>query len=206
MFRADDTRGRIARAQALAGQAAALARLPPRVAAFYVRALRTARACGDRWSLDVATRPRELAAILRLARGRRHVVEIGTATAWTSTALVLADPVRQVVSFDVVARAHRERYVALAPAEARRRLDLRLRPGEDPPPDVTGVDLLFVDGAHDEASNVAVFEAWRPRLAPGALVLFHDFGDPAYPGVAGAIERLGLDGEEHHRLFACRPA
>ena len=204
MFRADDSRGRVARVRALARQSAALATLPPRVAVFYVRALRTASATGDRWSLDVATRPRELAALLRLARGRRVAVEVGTATGWTSLALALADPGRRVVSFDVEVRAHRERYVALVPPAVRARVDLRLGRGEHPPQDLAGVELLFVDGAHDEASNVAVFAAWRDRLAPGALVLFHDFGDPAYPGVAAAVERLGLDGEARGRLFAWR--
>jgi predicted O-methyltransferase YrrM len=204
VFRADDTRGRAARALALARQGGALVRLPPRVARFYLRALRTAHALGDRWSLDVATRPRELAEVLRLARGRGLVVEVGTATAWTALAVALAEPQRRVVSFDVEVRAHRERYVRLVPEAVRARVDLRLGPGERPPADVRDVELLFVDGAHDEASNVAVFEAWRPRLAPGALVLFHDFGDPAYPGVAAAVERLGLQGDARGRLFAWR--
>ena len=57
MFRADDTRSTPQRALALLKQAAGLARLPPRVARFYVAALRTARTHGDRWSLDVVTRP-----------------------------------------------------------------------------------------------------------------------------------------------------
>jgi predicted O-methyltransferase YrrM len=204
VFRADDTRGGTARAAALIRQAAGLARLPPKVARFYARALRTASRAGDRWSLDVATRPHELAAILRLARGRHAVVEVGTATAWTTLALALADEERRVVSFDVEVRAHRDRYVRLVPEHVRRRVDLRLGRGEAPPDDVAGVDVLFIDGAHDEASNLTVFEAWRPRLAAGALVLFHDYGDPAYPGVASAVERLGLDGEVHRRLFAWR--
>lgn len=204
MFRADDTRGRAARALALAHQGGALMRLPPRVARFYLRALTTASALGDRWSLDVATRPRELGEVLRLARGRRLVVEVGTATAWTSLALALADPDRRVVSFDVEVRAHRERYVRLVGGAVRARVDLRLGPGERAPDDVRDIELLFVDGAHDEASNVVVFEAWRQRLAPGALVVFHDFGDPAYPGVAAAIERLGLQGRSTGRLFVWR--
>src|SRR4051812_20455603 len=96
----------------------AFPRLPPRVAAFYARALWTARAHEDRWSLAVVTRPAELATILRLARGRRRVVEIGTATAWTSCALVLADAERHVLSLDIVEREHRDRYLTLLPARA----------------------------------------------------------------------------------------
>jgi len=178
-----------------------LVALPPRVGLFYLRALVTARRLGDRWSLDVVTRPHELAEILRVARGRRHVVEIGTATAWTATALALADPERRVVSVDVEEHDHRDRYRALAPRSARERIDLRLVGGDEAVPGVDGVDLLFVDGAHDADSTVAAYEAWAPRLAPGALVLFHDYGDPDYPGVAAAVQRRGLAGRPHGRMF-----
>lgn len=175
--------------------------LPPRVALFYLRALMAARRVGDRWSLDVVTRPHELAALLRVARGRRHVVEIGTATAWTATALALADSERRVVSVDVEEHEHRDRYLALAPASCRERVDLRLVAGTEAVPGVEGVDLLFIDGAHDADSTVQAYEAWAPRLAPGALVLFHDYDDPDYPGVTAAVERLGLAGRAHGRMF-----
>ena len=201
IFRADDVRGPGQRAAALAKQARGLVRLPPRVALFYLRALVTAYRAGDRWSLDVVTRPHELAALLRVARGRRHVVEIGTATAWTSTALALADPARRVVSVDVTEHDHRDRYLALAPSSCRERIDLRLITEDDAVPGVEDVDLLFVDGAHDAESTVRAYEAWAPRLTPDALVLFHDYGDPAYPGVAAAVERLGLPGRPHGRMF-----
>ena len=64
-----------------------------------------------------------------------------------------------------------------------------------------GVELLFVDSSHDRAATVAEFRAWEPRLAPGALVVLHGYGDPAYPGVAGAVEELGLSGREHAGLW-----
>ena len=206
MFRADDQRSRAARAAALAGQAASLARLPPRVAWFYLRALRTAYSEGDRWSLDVVTRPREVAAILAAARGRRTAVEIGTGTAWTTIALALADPGRTVLSLDVVARPEREHYLRLVAPSVRRRIAFLERSGDAPPaPDApAAVDFLFVDGAHDEASTAGAFLAWRDRLAPGACVAFHDYGDPAYPGVERAVARLGLAGSARHRLFVTR--
>lgn len=48
--------------------------LPPRVGLFYLRALAAARRAGDHWSLEAATRPEELATLVRLA-GRRRVQE-----------------------------------------------------------------------------------------------------------------------------------
>jgi len=201
MFRADDERGTAARARALLGQAASLARLPPRVAWFYLRALGAAHRAGDRWTLDVVTRPRELAAILAVARGRRTAVEIGTGTAWTTIALALADPERTVASFDPVARPGRERYLALVAPEVRARIAFLERSGDEPGATTTDVELLFVDGAHDEASTARAYAAWADRLAPGAAVVFHDYGDPAYPGVARAVHRLGLPGSARGRLF-----
>ena len=204
MFRADDTRSTTRKASALLKQSLMLIRLPLPVARFYLSALRTARAHGDRWSLDVVTRPRELTTLLRVARGRRRVVEVGTATAWTTIAFALADEDRHVISFDVEEREHRDDYLALAPASVRARIELHTRSGDDPPPSIGDIDLLFLDGAHDEASTVAAYTAWLPRLAAGALVLFHDYGDPAYPGVEAAVRSLGLVGSPHGRLFVAR--
>lgn len=204
MFRDDDTRGALERAAGLLVQARSFARLPNSVAVFYLRALLTAYRHGDRWSLAVVTRPRDLAPLLAIAEGRRTVVEVGTATAWTSSALVLSDPQRRVVTLDVEEHEHRERYLALLPRQARERIDLRLAPGEHRQPDVDGVDLLFLDGAHDAEATKNAHEAWRPALAPNALVAFHDYGDPAYPGVQEAVERLRLEGDARGRLFVHR--
>jgi hypothetical protein len=63
----------------------ALRALPPRVALFQWRARRLALRIGDRFSLVSATRPQDLAELMSLARGRRHVVELGTGTAWTTS-------------------------------------------------------------------------------------------------------------------------
>jgi hypothetical protein len=65
-------------------------------------------------------------------------------------------------------------------------------------------DLLFVDGSHERDSTIATFEAWRGALAGGAVVVFHDYGNPAYPGVEEAVEALGLDGAAERDVFVWR--
>jgi hypothetical protein len=38
----------------------------------------------------------------------------------------------------------------------------------------------------------------------GAIVVFHDYDEPAYPGVTEAVRELGLPGEVFGHLFAWR--
>src|SRR5215218_308254 len=173
--------------------------LPPRAAVFQARAMLRAARLGDDWALQSSTRPADVAELLRLSRGRRRVVELGTATAWTSGALLLADPQRRLTSFDPVEREHRDAYLRLLPRSARERLELVWAPGHEARGD--GVELLFVDSSHDRDATVAEVRAWRPCLAPGALVVLHDYANPAYPGVAQAVEELGLEGREHAGLW-----
>src|SRR5687768_7446926 len=169
--------------------------LPPRPALFQARAMLRAARLGDDFALVSSTRPRDVAELLRLARGRRSVVELGTATGWTAGALLLADSERRVVSFDPVEREHRDAYLALLPRSARERLELVRAPGHEARGE--GVELVFVDSSHDREATVAEFRAWQPRLAPGGLVVLHDYGNPAYPGVAEAVRELGLEGRQH---------
>lgn len=199
-FRDDDRRSRARRAAALVRQAAALPLLGGPVARFYLRALLTAMREGDRWTLAVATRPRELAAILRAARGRRPAVEIGTGPAWTTVALALADPSREVVSLDVEAHPQRERYLALA-GDARHRITLLQRDPAGPPAEPARPGFVFIDSSHERDETMQSFEEWAPRLAPGGVVAFHDFGDPAYPGVEQAVRDLELQGRARGSLF-----
>ncbi len=183
---------------------AVLLRLPPRVAIFYSRARRTAAATGDRWSLESATSPESLAVILRLARGRKRVVEIGTGTAWTAAALALSDGERRILSFDPKVWPDRERYLRMAGGAAAR-IELVEAGGEAGPGErAWRPDMLFVDGSHDRDLTIRTFESWRPALAPGAVVAFHDYDNPAYPGVAAAIAALGLPGEAIGDLFVWR--
>ena len=173
--------------------------LPPRAALFQARAMLRAARLKDDWALQSSTRPADVAELLRLARGRTRAVELGTATGWTSGALLLAEAQRRLTSFDPVVREHREAYLGLLPRSARERLELVPAPGHEAQGD--GIDLLFVDSSHDRDATVVELRAWQPRLAPGALVVLHDYGNPAYPGVAEAVAELGLEGRVHAGLW-----
>jgi predicted O-methyltransferase YrrM len=180
--------------------------LPPRVARFYWRADRAARRSADRFSLDSAARPGDLRELLRVARGREAVAELGTGTAWTAIALALAERGRRVISYDPIVRPEREAYLRLAGRSARERIELVARAGSAGAQDAPAVDMLFIDSSHERAETVAEFEAWRPRLREGAIVAFHDYSHPEYPGVAEAIAQLGLRGEARGGLFVWREA
>lgn len=179
--------------------------LPPRVAAFHLRALRLARRLGDDFAWQSATRPADVRAILRLASRRKRVAELGTATGWTAAALVLADPLRHVVSFDPVVHEHRDAYLALLPDEARERIRLLQMPGVEGPAYLEHpVEFLFIDSTHERQGTVAEVRAWRPHLARDALVALHDYGNPAYPGVEEAVRDLKVQGDVHGGCFVFR--
>jgi predicted O-methyltransferase YrrM len=181
-----------------------LRRLSPRVAGFQWHARHVARRAGDEFSLVSATRPDKLAALLKLARGRRHVVELGTATAWTAISLLLADPQRIVTSYDPVQRAERSLYLALVDASVVDRLTFVQAPGAAGPRSGQPVDFLYIDSSHGREDTISELEAWRGVLHRGALVVFDDFSHPDYSGVREAVEELRLDGEECRGLFLHR--
>ncbi len=52
----------------------------------------------------------------------------------------------------------------------------------------------LIDGDHDRASVAADIRTVLPLLTPGAVVGFHDYADPAFPGVAEAV---GAAAAEH---------
>lgn len=183
----------------------ALRVLPPRVALFYLRARRLARREGDAFSLESAARPPHLRQLFAAARGRRRAIELGTGTAWTAVALALEDPRRRILTCDPIVRPERDLYLGLAPDAVRERIELERLAGEDgPPAGWEGADFLFLDADHGREGTVATFRAWEPSLAPGAPVVFHDYGHPGYPGVKEAVEELGLRGEAHPFLFVWR--
>ena len=205
LFGADDSRSRPERLRSLAGQALALPRLPRAAIRFYVEALRHGRRSGDTVSLAIAARPRELAELVRAARGARTVGEVGTGTGWAAIVLALADPSRRVHTFDVAEHPQRERYLALVAPHVRARIDLATRDGrEGPPPELPVLDFLFIDSSHELEETVATFRLWSERLRPGGTAAFHDYDNEHFPGVAEAVARLGLAGEERAGMYLWR--
>jgi len=185
--------------------AAAAPALPARVVWFHARALRVAIARDDRFTLRSVAAPRQLAVLVRLARGRRRVVELGTATGWTAAALALADPRRTVTTCDPNVQPGRDRYLRLLSPATRARIALLRSSGlAAATQDAEPVDLLFIDASHERQATVDEWRAWRPRLAPGAVVVFHDHDHPDFPGVTQAIADLGLAGEHRAGMFLWR--
>jgi hypothetical protein len=175
--------------------------LPRPVARFFWRAYRHAHRTEDRFSLASAARPTELAELLALARDRKSVVELGTGTAWSAIALALDDHMRRVVTYDPCTRPEREGYLDLVGPRVRGCIEFRNEPDSRGPRDGESVELLFIDSSHDRDSVMAAFRAWRDALVPGAIVAFHDYDHPSYPGVREAILGLGLLGRRHGGLY-----
>jgi predicted O-methyltransferase YrrM len=197
-----DQRGFARRAASELRYAAQLRVLPARVARFQWRARQTAKRTGDRFSLQSVTRPGNLAFLLRLAEGRTRVVELGTATAWTTVSLALADPLREVVTYDPNEWPERERYLALVDEPTRRRITFVPAPGSaGPVRDDLVVDVLYVDSSHARDETIEEMTVWRSALRPGARIVFDDYDHPDYPGIREAIEALGLTGHARGTVF-----
>ncbi len=175
--------------------------LPPRVAWFQARARRLAWQTGDQFSLTSATRPPDLRRLLSAARGRRRVVELGTATGWTAISLALADPRRHVLTCDVVQRSEPARYLELIDDSVRDRIELTVRRGADGPVGDEPVDLLYIDSSHERQATVAEVRAWWPVLRGGGAIVFDDYTHPDFPGVRDAVAELGLPGSRRGTLF-----
>lgn len=156
---------------------------------------------GDRFSLISATRPDDLAVLLALARDRGRVVELGTGTGWTALALALDDPMREVVTYDPIDRPERGLYLDLTKPEVRSRVMFVNTAGDRGPSTSHAVDLLYIDSAHDRRGTIEELRAWKPVLAPGALVVFDDYTHPDFPGVREAVRELELLGTQRGRLF-----
>ena len=56
----------------------------------------------------------------------------------------------------------------------------------------TKLDLLYIDGDHDERHAGGDFARFTPLLRPGALVVFDDY--PIAPGVGAAVHALAAEG------------
>ncbi len=179
----------------------------PRVLWFQWRARQFAWRNGDLFSIHSVTRPGDMRALLELATGSRRVVELGTGTAWTAITLALDDPNRRVVTYDIpdlsrdVGPRH---YLQLVGSDVRDRIELIVAPGSTGPRDEEPVDFLYIDSSHEREQTIEEVLVWRAQLRPGALVIFDDYTNPAFPGVREATEQLGLGGEQRGELFIHR--
>jgi hypothetical protein len=188
----------------LAREAWSLRHLGPRVAVFYLRSLWTAARTRDEWTLASAARPRELAPLLEAARGLGTVVEMGTGTAWSAAALALADSRLVIFTYDPIVRHQRDLYLSLLRPEARSRIHLLGDPDADRAKAPDAIDLLFIDSSHERDATIATFESWKGRVRSGGYVAFHDYGNPRFPGVTAAVDRLALQGHSHGYTFVWR--
>jgi predicted O-methyltransferase YrrM len=175
--------------------------LPPTARPFYRSALLTAAQLRDGRALRLSLPPRALRTLLELTTGRRTVVELGTACAWTAIALALADAKRHVWSLDPTVWDTREAYLGLVPPPVRGRVSLLLASGTDERVEVTEVDAVFVDTNHRYETVMGCFDTWAPRLRAGGVMIFDDFDHPSFPGVSRAISDLRLAGTQHGRFF-----
>ena len=67
------------------------------------------------------------------------------------------------------------------------------------------VELLFVDGSHEEGSVRKDIAVWLPKVVSNGFVLFHDYNHQKAPGVTIAVDELMKDHEvvgSHRYLIA----
>lgn len=168
-----------------------LRRLPGRVARFQFAAQTLCRVLRDRWTQVSSLTSPQLAGLLEVATGSQRVVELGTASGWTASSLVLADPDREVVTYDPYPAKHRGKYMRLA-GSARQRIRTVNERGDVGPQPGQVVDLLLIDSSHEREDVVSEFHAWHDAVRPGGYVVFDDAEDPRVR--AALIEDLKLQG------------
>lgn len=57
------------------------------------------------------------------------------------------------------------------------------------------IRLLYLDGDHSYEQVVRDYQAWRPFVAPGGIIAFHDALEANWPGVSEALDELLLTEE-----------
>lgn len=135
----------------------------------------------------------------------REVLELGRYHGRST--VVAASAARAVVSLDRLTSADADGWL--------QRYGLRhkvwLREGEfrDLVPTSGGpFSACFIDGAHDYDSVRTDIESVLPHLTGGAVLGFHDYEDPAFPGVKAAVDEAAarhgwrlLDRADHLAVF-----
>jgi predicted O-methyltransferase YrrM len=168
---------------------------------FFDRAIRRANA--DPRGRYIMTKHDDYAFLLRLATGRTRCVELGTGIGTTALGLAIADPDREVWTYDPSPR-DLDAYLRLVPNRVSRRVHFVPERGDAPSAPPTAIDFLFIDSSHARDEVVSEFRSWLPRLSPGAVVAFHDYSE-VWPGVKQAIdEDLRLEGDVHTDVFVWR--
>jgi predicted O-methyltransferase YrrM len=59
------------------------------------------------------------------------------------------------------------------------------------------LDLVFIDGEHDEASVETDIDAWACKVRSGGILAGHDYGNPESPGVRQAVNGFADAGALH---------
>ena len=126
-------------------------------------------------------------------------MEIGTSAGWAAVGLALDDRRREVFTYDSHPHPLISEYLKLVGGQTRKRTTFVEKNGEAG--GVRSVDFLFIDSSHERVETVNTFKVWRSLLAPNAVVAFHDYANPSYPGVSEAIEEMGLQGHSDGDIF-----
>jgi len=70
------------------------------------------------------------------------------------------------------------------------------------------VDLVFIDGDHSYEGVKQDITLYLPTLRPGGILAGHGYGHERFPGVAQAVDELGMPGvqlEEDHVWWVTAP-
>lgn len=51
-------------------------------------------------------------------------------------------------------------------------------------------DMIFLDANHELQAVRRDIELWHPRVRPGGVLVFHDYGHSAFPGVKEAVDEV----------------
>lgn len=129
------------------------------------------------------------------------VVNIGAGFGTSALTIVEMRHDAFVFSIDVEERPDEECYLRAAGLWEQHRVVRILGRSQDvgrhwPAP----VDMVFVDGDHSTDGVVGDARAWLPRIAPGGIIAFHDYGRESLPGVKEGIDHVmgGYEVITHH--------